>query len=239
VNAALVLLAAAACGVDYGYQPLPDGGFEYIIQLEPELLDALRDGEAVTSDIRLDLRGARSYRIVVGTEPPPREAPPRLSPAQVDAADADADDEMPAAEDGDEEAESEPDEAAHEGHNHTAHRPGLEGRGGLSPPQGDAEGDAAPGPFDADENSGPLVQQADYQQQAGGEEQDAEGSPSDSTADDREPPKPWVPFSLAMLGLFASVGGNCYLGWLALGLRNRYIAALTALRERRIEVDAD
>ena len=247
MNAALVLLAAAACGIDYGYRPLPDGGFEYIIQLEPELLEALRDGEEVTSDIRLDLRGATSYRIVVGTEPPPREAPPRLSPAEVedaDAADEESPEEPPEAADDAGAAGSEPEDDSvggeHDGHNHSARRPGLEQRGGLNPPAGAEEADTTPGRFDADEESGPLVQQAGYEQDAGDDgDEGAEGSPSDSSADDREPPKPWVPFSLAMLGLFASVGGNCYLGWLALGLRSRYVAALTALRERRIEVDAD
>lgn len=89
----IILLAAATVGVDYGWQPRAGGGFEYIIQLEPETLQSLQRGEDVVSDIPPFLRDVRSYRITVGTgdvprlgtppastdvEPPPAE--PRLPP---------------------------------------------------------------------------------------------------------------------------------------------------------------
>ena len=69
-----LLLAAASVGVDYGWQPGPDGALEYIIQLEPELISALKKGEAIMSEIHPDAHGVRRFRIQIGTEPLPRIA---------------------------------------------------------------------------------------------------------------------------------------------------------------------
>ena len=86
-----LLLAATAVGLDYGWQPLETGGFEYIIQIEPELLDALHAGEALRSDLPPDMRDVRSYRIQVGRGPVPKlgnpqavatPAPPVAQPVQ-------------------------------------------------------------------------------------------------------------------------------------------------------------
>ena len=41
-----------------------------------------------------------------------------------------------------------------------------------------------------------------------------------------EPPKPWLPLTLTVAGLCASVGGNLYFGWLYLETRRRYRALL-------------
>lgn len=253
MNAALLLLASTACGIDVGWQPLPNGGFEYIIQIGPETLATLQPGDKIESEIPAFLRGVRTYRIVIGNDLLPQEGvPPSLEPAETEPA------EEPEAEPpGDPEAD-EPESGttgeeaiagAEEGgaeeadeHGHTTrHSSGLGERDRLQPPEElDAADEPAPGHFDADENSEPLVERTGYDENAAGPGAVDEASPSDEPAADAvEPAKPWVPFSLAMLGLFASVGGNCYLGWLALGLRGRYLAALSALRERRIEVDAD
>ena len=35
--------------------------------------------------------------------------------------------------------------------------------------------------------------------------------------------KPWWPLTLAMLALFASMGGNLYLGWIAVDVYRRYL----------------
>ncbi len=70
------MLAAAVLGVDVGWQPLPGGGMEYIIQIEPELLDALRRGEVVVSQVPPQVKDVRQYRIVVG-----RGRLPRITPA--------------------------------------------------------------------------------------------------------------------------------------------------------------
>ena len=40
----LTCLALALVGVDIGYQPAPNGGEEFIIQINPATLDALKRG---------------------------------------------------------------------------------------------------------------------------------------------------------------------------------------------------
>src|SRR5487761_1554116 len=76
-----VCLSAAVMGVDYGWQPVAGGGIEYIIQIEPELLDSLKSGHDIFSDLPTSVRNVRSYRITVGAgrlphhgEPPPSSA---------------------------------------------------------------------------------------------------------------------------------------------------------------------
>ena len=67
MNSALVLIAMSVVGVDYGWEVTANGEQEYIIQLEPELLNRLRDGEVVTSAILPEVKGVRKFRIQVGT----------------------------------------------------------------------------------------------------------------------------------------------------------------------------
>jgi hypothetical protein len=68
-----VLLSLAAVGVDYGWQPGPDGQLEYIVQIEPALFEDMRSGRReVASEIHPDARGVRRFRIRVGTDPLPR-----------------------------------------------------------------------------------------------------------------------------------------------------------------------
>jgi hypothetical protein len=73
---AVLCVAAIALGIDVGWQPLPEGGLEYIIQIEPNMLQRLKDGVEITSDVDPSLRGIRSYRIVVGNKELPRRALP-------------------------------------------------------------------------------------------------------------------------------------------------------------------
>lgn len=72
MNGIAVLVTLAAIGVDYGWQPLSDGQLEYIIQIEPALLDGLKSGEEIVSEIPPQARGVRKFRIRVGTGAVPR-----------------------------------------------------------------------------------------------------------------------------------------------------------------------
>ncbi len=75
MHAAIVLLAGSLLSVDVGYQPLPDGGVEYIIQIEPELVDVIRRGEKdVTSTIPADL-DVRKVRVTIGNAQLPHVIP--------------------------------------------------------------------------------------------------------------------------------------------------------------------
>ncbi|HEV3342563.1 MAG TPA: hypothetical protein VG125_19480 [Pirellulales bacterium] len=78
----LFCLSAAAMGVDYGWQPVAGGGIEYIIQIDPALLDSLKDGSDLFSDLPSSVN-VRRYRITVGNERLPHhgEPPPAVVPA--------------------------------------------------------------------------------------------------------------------------------------------------------------
>jgi hypothetical protein len=73
MNGIAVLVGLAVVGVDYGWQPTADGQLEYIIQIEPELLESLKNGDEIVSEILPQARGVRKFRIRVGKEAVPRE----------------------------------------------------------------------------------------------------------------------------------------------------------------------
>ncbi len=76
MNGFALLLATAVLGVDYGWQPASDGRLEYIIQIEPITLIALREGQEVVSQIDPLARNVRRFRIRVGTDVVPRVGMP-------------------------------------------------------------------------------------------------------------------------------------------------------------------
>jgi hypothetical protein len=75
MSGVLACIAAALVGVDYGWRPLPGGGMEYIIQVEPGTREALRSDEAIESDVPPEVRDVRHFRFVVGTKKLPRDLP--------------------------------------------------------------------------------------------------------------------------------------------------------------------
>jgi hypothetical protein len=69
----LLLLAGATLGVEWGYRPLQSGGVEYIVQVEPNMLDELaRNGQEITSEVPASLRDVRQCRITIGGQKPQR-----------------------------------------------------------------------------------------------------------------------------------------------------------------------
>ncbi len=77
-----LLLGGLLLGADVGWQPLPDGeGMEYLIQLSPQDIEAMKLGEAWMTDIPASVRNVRAYRITIGNERLQRIAPaPALPP---------------------------------------------------------------------------------------------------------------------------------------------------------------
>jgi|GEM_PF-1792950 len=66
MNALIVLIATTALGIEVGWEPLPGGGHEYTLQLEPQLLKVLERGqEEIFSEVPAGVE-VRRYRIVVG-----------------------------------------------------------------------------------------------------------------------------------------------------------------------------
>src|SRR5262245_39326490 len=62
---AILTVCATARAIDFGWQPLTDGGIEYMVQVEPDLRDVFRR-DGFTRAIPLGLRHGRRSRIVVG-----------------------------------------------------------------------------------------------------------------------------------------------------------------------------
>ncbi len=73
---------AGLVGVDVGGQPLNSGGMEYIIQIEPDSLDSLANGQDIISDVPTFLRDARTYRVRIGKDVLPQQGPKAATPDQ-------------------------------------------------------------------------------------------------------------------------------------------------------------
>jgi hypothetical protein len=65
------LIAVAAFGIDVGWEPLADGGIVYIIQIEPDQIDRLKDYDDLLSDMPKDL-DVRQVKITIGNKKLPR-----------------------------------------------------------------------------------------------------------------------------------------------------------------------
>lgn len=182
----LACMTAMALGIDVGWHPLTGGGVEYLIQIEPGLLETLQPGEPIGSDVPPRLVGqVRAYRITVGTEELPRELP----------------EELPAA----------------------AGETGVGERGGVGPqPRAWPESPPPQRLPDVSAQKPINAEHAVFQVP-----EDEVGPPASQQGEQGEPggaeaPKPWTPLVVTLLGLFASVGANVFLGWMALDFRARY-----------------
>lgn len=64
-----------------------------------------------------------------------------------------------------------------------------------------------------------------------------EDTPDEKRAAGTSPERPWGPLLAAVTALFASFGGNLFLGWTTWGLRTRYRQLVTRVRNRLDELD--
>ncbi len=73
----IVCLAAVLLGVDARWPPLPDGGSQYVIRIEPQVLDRLESGaiEAVGSYVPPYVKDVRAFQITIGPQRLPNNAP--------------------------------------------------------------------------------------------------------------------------------------------------------------------
>lgn len=160
MNALLISIAVATLGVNYGWNPLPDGGSEYVIQLDQQTLDALRDGQTIFSDVKSGAGEVRSFKIVVGND--------LLSQVPV------------------------PPMVVNKSPSHLLTNP----------------------------NAKPIA--TNYTEPTADEPEPT--SEPESTAE--QSAKPWLALTLTIIGLFASLGTNVYLGWISWGLRRHRRAEL-------------
>jgi len=248
----IVGLAVAVLGIDVGWQPLPEGGVQYLIQIEPHMLDTLRSGEPLQSDVPPQVaRDVRAYRISVGSGPLPRELPaaeaalpanatpqslrqpdllsqslpgPLLEPPGASAEPSETPLRAEPARSWPRESplfpsegpirpREEPRQSAPTPSWPTANAP-LEPLPSSGPPAVPRTLDAVPASKPLTDgqvvfaSTDPIAPKAEESQ---AEEPDAKG-----------PGKPWFPLTLALLALFASLGGNVFLLWIAGDFRRRY-----------------
>ncbi len=216
MNPLLVLLATAALGVEVGWEPLPGGGHEYTIQIEPQLLGMLERGtEEIFSEVPPEL-DVRRYRIKVGTGQLPRNLgqPATPEPGQPDRpppADNDFDNLPPAGENdagGLSGVESEPPE------DNAASAPAAAQPPEKLPMDGQASGPIEQAGFDSPSD----------------ESQDAAPVRARKPALPDEPGRPWSVLVGSVVLLCCSLGANVYLGWIAWDARHRYRSAVAKLR---------
>jgi hypothetical protein len=196
-------MAAILFGIDVGWQRSPDGDLEYIIQIEPEMLDTLREGRPIHSDIPPQLKDVRSYRIQVGTGKLPREG------AEPSGADRTTTKETMAKE--------RPDRSA------------AEPFAPLITPGTPADSVRAPTPRElpSDPESRPIAEQpASFAQpiaSAPGFKQARVDTKGTSAA---SPEQPWLPMLIAVGTAVALFAAFVYLLWIHLEVRSRYRALL-------------
>lgn len=232
MNSLALLLAAAAVGVDYGWQPTGDGSLEYIIQIEPVLLQTLIDGEDIVSEIHPDVKGVRRFRIRVGTEQLPRKGasdepknPPAVNKPSV---------EPPGGSFLDSPVKPPPLDKKPGGTNPSLPNfdiPPLDGETTLPPASNDNAHfrddrtlPPIPNPITVDPNSEPIASQVNYNKERSPKAEEVASKPKRTPGKPKTPTaasKPWLPLVLTVLLLFASVGLNAYLGWIAWGFYQR------------------
>ena len=85
----IVCLAATLLVVDARCRALPDGGVQYVIQIEPQLLERLESGaiEAVASHVPREINDIRAYQITIGTQKLAENAPTADSLTRISADD--------------------------------------------------------------------------------------------------------------------------------------------------------
>ena len=254
MNSAALLIAMATFGVDVGWQELEDGSIEYIIQIEPQLVGSLRDGNDLTSGIPPALRNQISrYRVVGGSEKltksPPLDELQRRWDAEKAAAKAAAKQPAPPLEFTKDPPQ--PVEFPRDPKNDPGGVPPLNANP-FAPPARDPDAsnpdsdftDPAtnhksddppslhtgaqipPKTFQPDDAQQPIQQVNGYREGSiPAPTGDAEEQ--DSTATSDAPPRRWGVLVAVLLALFASLGVNAFLGWIAVEQRGRYRSLLS------------
>jgi len=194
----VVFVAVAAVGVQVGWERNDRGEIEYIIQIEPEELKtwAASGQKVLYSDVRPELRDVRTYRLQIGAGPLPRV------PLVQDDAPAKV-----------ETSAKEPSGAA--------------SAGGAAPPRGSPsdQGDTQPAPLPPQAApSRALVEKPAVYEVPIGSGGAAPGEPVSTSPEASQADRvPLLVTSATAVGLFAAL---VYLGWVHVGVRNRYRALL-------------
>ncbi|HEV3416340.1 MAG TPA: hypothetical protein VG056_05990 [Pirellulales bacterium] len=225
LSAISVLLAAAAVGVQFGWEPIKEGGNTYIVQVEPDLF--LKGGVVARSYVPPELRDIRQIEIRVGSETLPNQGqtvfkvpdnvvgdstkPPRLDARPTETAAKRS------------EPTSEPKNLAEQ-----LAPSELPKNQPAAPLAAAATGTAEPASFQATERPA----------NRGDDSPSAAANATDSTAS-HDPDKPWLPLFAALGALGVSAAGNVFLGWAHIGTRRRYREVVNQLHETDPPIDIE
>lgn len=219
----VLCLCTAVVGIDVGWQPLDEGGTEYIIQLDPQSLEALKAGVPIESDILPGAGDVRSFKFYLGDEKPRRIA--STKPAQTRQANAAYSERTPQSnpfDSADGSAGKLPNQQSLELPGRQAGRlPSQQTAAMPDRPETESQKDPLPRALGPDPTAKALTAQAGFNEPANSARSEPAAQPR-SQANREEAGKPWMPLVLVSLALFASLGGNAYLGWLFADLRGRY-----------------
>ncbi len=208
MSPAVLCVVMATVALEYGYEPMPDGdGIRYMIQIEPEQLERLRQGEAVGSTIPPDVRGRlEEFQIISGDSPLSKEIPPRIEKPAVPTLPPIPPFETGTAVPGPLNIQS----VAHPLPSETGSEPvpGTEGQGEVIPASGTEPVWSEDGPSGIDPSEG---------------DKEAETDQSKTTS--------WPLTFLAMVIAAGSSSGMVFFGWLAFDYRSRYLTLLRTTME--------
>jgi hypothetical protein len=193
---------------------------EYIIQLEPETIEAMKLGEPIQSDVPSDIGPVRAYRVIIGDGILPRELP---SPEPSEDADSPSRAEPTAAP---------PDNTAPPAEAATPRT--FQPPGQPTPPPAEASdpeppsassGDSPPAlPPNPDADSS-RQQQTAFLTPRGAAPATNEGTPESGKDTDNQSessPRPWWLLTVTALALAGSLTGNVYLFWILREAHARY-----------------
>lgn len=229
-----LLLAVSSIGVDFGWQPIAGGGYEWIIQIAPDQVKSLSSGEMpIRSELTPAMRKVvRSYRVVVGTGKLPNQGKP-----------------LPVAEQDSPEDETQPERESNNSQEEGPNFPFRREQKKKSPPKTiRVDPQVRSMTSDEDETSDDTSLEDDSQDNTWANRLESRrnktasgNSPSDESftnsgkdQSEEEAQSAWGPLMAALMGLFLSIGGNVYLVWLVRGLRERYLSVVSRLTMQEI-----
>jgi hypothetical protein len=213
----MVLIATAAVGIEVGWQPLPEGGHEYTIQIEPQLLRTLETHD-ITSEVPPQLN-VRRYRITLGSGKLSRiDGAPTQSLEQPQ--------EQPTLAAGQENPiESPSPDAADESREPKEHPNALTVEPEPSTDHPTAAGAHIPANFTESPRHAKQLENKPV-----GFDSEPQGRSAEKPTLSADPSRPWLPFLIAAVLLSCSLGANIYLGWIAWDARSRYRNVVATLR---------
>lgn len=222
-------IAWGLLGLDVGWRPAAGGGVEYIIQIAPHELELFKQN-GIEGDIPPQLRDIRMYRVVVGNDVLPRQDPPPQS-ASVSTRSSDS---TPSP------AFPLPGATQTKAYNPFASLSSLVSRypfGQVATESGKFDSTRADSAKAVPSKEPTRSKAASPERwwvdgQTKVERFPARASVKEPQEPPKEIPKPWLPFTAAVLALFGSLGGNLYMGWITWETRAKYHALVKRLRKR-------